>query len=325
MDYKEIFVPGRLCLLGEHSDWASSYSGVGTGTAIVSGIDLGITAKYKISNKTSFKYNNYLLEITKNTNLDEIAKSEHFLKYVAGTIKYILENYKVGNVEIIIKNNTLPIKKGLSSSACICVLITKIYNDLFNLNLSIEEEMNIAYYGERNTNSLCGRLDQLCAYGKKLILVKFKGEKTITKVINKNHNIYMVFADLNKSKDTIKILKDLNANIYNFKKTIGSENRKIIKKSLKAIEKENNQELGTLFNIAQNEFDKNIAIYSDELKAPCLHTYLNDPYIKELTYGGKGVGSQGDGSVQFIAKNKEDQEKLVKYLNKTIEAYKVTL
>jgi UTP-glucose-1-phosphate uridylyltransferase len=51
------------------------------------------------------------------------------------------------------------------------------------------------------------------------------------------------------------------------------------------------------------------------LLAPKLHSVLNDENIKEFVYGGKGVGSQGDGSVQFIAKNKECQGKLVNYLN----------
>ena len=50
------------------------------------------------------------------------------------------------------------------------------------------------------------------------------------------------------------------------------------------------------------------------MQAPKLHHYLNDPTIKRLTYGGKGVGSQGDGTVQFLAKDKEAQQKLIEYL-----------
>ena len=47
-DTKELFVPGRLCLFGEHSDWAGKYrtmnADIIAGTAIVSGIEQGIYA-----------------------------------------------------------------------------------------------------------------------------------------------------------------------------------------------------------------------------------------------------------------------------------------
>ena len=47
-DAKELFVPGRLCLFGEHSDWAGKYrtmnADIIAGTAIVSGIEQGIYA-----------------------------------------------------------------------------------------------------------------------------------------------------------------------------------------------------------------------------------------------------------------------------------------
>ena len=45
-DAKELFVPGRLCLFGEHSDWAGKYrtmnADIIAGTEIVSGIEQGI-------------------------------------------------------------------------------------------------------------------------------------------------------------------------------------------------------------------------------------------------------------------------------------------
>ena len=43
MDRKELFVPGRLCILGEHSDWAGANrivnGEIAEGMAIVSGIE----------------------------------------------------------------------------------------------------------------------------------------------------------------------------------------------------------------------------------------------------------------------------------------------
>ena len=45
---KQLFVPGRLCLFGEHSDWAGHYrtmnADIVQGAAIVTGIEQGILA-----------------------------------------------------------------------------------------------------------------------------------------------------------------------------------------------------------------------------------------------------------------------------------------
>jgi len=64
----------------------------------------------------------------------------------------------------------------------------------------------------------------------------------------------------------------------------------------------------------------------EELNAPKLHEVLNDPIIQPMVYGGKGVGSQGDGSIQFLAKDKENQQKLIDYLNsRGMKAYPLTI
>lgn len=42
--YKEISSPGRLCLFGEHSDWASQY-GMHPGYCIVVGTDQSVQAE----------------------------------------------------------------------------------------------------------------------------------------------------------------------------------------------------------------------------------------------------------------------------------------
>lgn len=51
----ELFVPGRLCLFGEHSDWAGMYRTINSelekGQAIVSGIEQGIYATCEISDQ----------------------------------------------------------------------------------------------------------------------------------------------------------------------------------------------------------------------------------------------------------------------------------
>jgi hypothetical protein len=51
-----------------------------------------------------------------------------------------------------------------------------------------------------------------------------------------------------------------------------------------------------------------------ELTAPKLHALLADPKVKIYSYGGKGVGSQGDGSAQFVARDAFQADLLEKHL-----------
>ena len=49
----KLFVPGRLCLFGEHTDWAGHYrtmnADIAPGAAIVTGIEQGIYAEVEKS------------------------------------------------------------------------------------------------------------------------------------------------------------------------------------------------------------------------------------------------------------------------------------
>lgn len=48
---------------------------------------------------------------------------------------------------------TLPIRRGLSSSAAVCVTVARAFDAVFHLNLSLKEIMEIAYLGEIMTSS----------------------------------------------------------------------------------------------------------------------------------------------------------------------------
>lgn len=45
-----------------------------------------------------------------------------------------------------------------------------------------------------------------------------------------------------------------------------------------------------------------------------LHRTLNHPSLQGHIFGGKGIGSQGDGSAQFLCKGPADQEKVVEII-----------
>lgn len=343
----ELFVPGRLCLFGEHTDWAGKYrtmnADIVPGASIVTGIEQGIYAE--VEKSSIFEMYSEAPEIQEvwqdfacrmnEQELKGVARSGSFFSYCAGVASYMLEWYQVGGVKITLKSMTLPMKSGLSSSAAICVLVARAFNKLYHLNLNTMGEMNIAYLGELRTSSRCGRLDQACAFGVKPNLMTFDGDEIEVKTLNVKKHLYWVFADLCAEKNTIKILRDLNRGFpfasnemeLHEQRALGELNQSIIDKAIEFMAQGNAEALGGLMVEAQQIFDLNVApMCPEELTAPKLHAILNDPVIGRLSYGGKGVGSQGDGSVQFLAKDKECQQKIIDYLNSNgMKAYPLTI
>lgn len=341
-----LFVPGRLCLFGEHSDWAglqkSINSGIVPGYAVVTGIEQGIygTAEkadvFSVTSKLpEYHGSSFSCEMDMNR-LRAAAREGGFFSYVAGVASYICEWYHVGGMHLEITDMTLPMKSGLSSSAAICVMVAKAFNKLYDLHLNTLGLMNIAYWGEQRTPSRCGRLDQACAFGVNPVIMTFDGNELDVERITVKKPLYYVFADLMAGKDTVKILGDLNR-AYPFAhnemekrlhEALGEDNQKITDRAISYISQGDAEKLGALMTEAQKLFDEKVApMCPEELTAPVLHSILNDPAVKSFTYGAKGVGSQGDGTVQFLARDEEAQAQLVAYLQgvKGMTAYSLTL
>jgi mevalonate kinase len=338
----ELFVPGRLCLFGEHSDWAAGHrrqnSEIGRGYAIIAPTDQGnyATAKKIPGKKLIFKTpKGEKHEFPFNEKaLLKLAQSGGFLSYIAGVLHEILVNYnshksgfeingKNYGLEVNNYKSDIPMKKGLSSSASICVLVVKAIKEIFDLPLSTKGIMNLAYMGEITTPSRCGKLDQACAYSSPIIMV-FDGDIVGVKEISVKNPLHLVIVDLKASKDTKKILSELNKG-FPFPTTkeenkkheyFNNVNKHLVLKAGRAIKEGNAKMVGELMSEAQKRFDEFLVPFCpEELSAPKLHKVLKYKKIQELIYGGKGVGSQGDGSAQFLAKNKESQEELIKVLN----------
>ena len=338
MNTQEIFVPGRLCIFGEHSDWASEYISenpdIKEGHTIVACIDKGIYAKVKkYPEKFILKEKENILQVDLNeSRIKSVIKSDSYYAYAATVALHMMKNYKVDGVYIDITRNDLPQKKGLSSSASICVLVCRAFNELYELNLSQDDEMEIAYLCERKALSKCGKMDQIVALNSGVFCMNFKNGKANYDKIKIGKDLYFVFADLKSVKNTPRILEDLHR-AYPFPKNkkeedlvkyLGDYNEEIVSEAIGLFEKGDSKAIGKLMCKAQKLFDKYVAPMSkEELKAPKLHLVLNDSYVNKHSLGGKGVGSQGDGAVQFIVENEKMQKELIDYLNNKLglEAY----
>lgn len=84
--------------------------------------------------------------------------------------------------------------------------------------------------------------------------------------------------------------------------------------------------LGALMKEAQANFDRKVApVCPEELASPVLHRVLADKTVQSLTFGAKGVGSQGDGTVQFLCKDEVSRAKLSVYLEDVLGMPSFTL
>ncbi len=333
----KIFVPGRLCLFGEHSDWAGGYRRLNPelekGYTLLVGTNQGLYGEVKphpthlilhVSLSDGTPKEPFELPMERQALLAEAEKGG-FFRYAAGVAYQFLTYYQVRGLEIDNYLTDLPIQKGLSSSAAICVLVARAFNHLYDLKMTIRGEMEFAYLGEITTPSRCGRMDQACAYGNRPIMMIFDGDRTDVIEVSVPKDLYFVIVDLGTSKNTQEILSQLNhcypfathevqQNVQNY---LGSISSQITQQAVDALQKGDAQRIGTLMKRAQAEFDRYlIPACPSQLTAPILHQILSYEPIQPYILGGKGVGSQGDGAAQFIVKNKDAQQKVMEIIER---------
>jgi UTP-glucose-1-phosphate uridylyltransferase/mevalonate kinase len=335
----ELFVPGRICLFGEHSDWAGGYRRVNPsiekGYTLICGTDQGIYARVEphpaalvltATTPGGKMHGPYEMPMEPQALLDE-AQCGGFWSYVAGVAYQAMTHYQVRGLVIDNYQTDLPIQKGLSSSAAICVLAARAFNQIYDLKLTVRGEMELAYQGEITTPSRCGRMDQGCAFGNRPVLMTFNGDRLETSEVQVSQDLYLVIADLRAHKDTMEILAQLNR-CYpaagdevarGVQRLLGPINRRIVGQAVTALQAGDAQQLGALMNEAQALFDRYaMPACPGELAAPVLHRVLSCEPLQPHVWGGKGVGSQGDGAAQFVACNQASQQAVVEIMEREL-------
>lgn len=335
----KLFVPGRICLFGEHSDWAGGYrrinASIEPGCAIISGTNQGIYAEVEphpdslvltSTDNDGQRIGPVAIPMEPEALLAEAQKGG-FWSYIAGVAYQALTNYHVRGLVLDNTKTDLPIKKGLSSSAAVSVLAARAFDRLYDLKLTVRGEMELAYQGEITTPSRCGRMDQGCAFGTRPVLMTFDGDRLGTRELHVEQPLYLVITDLAAHKNTQEILARLN-NAYPFPQSevdrgvqelLGPINRRIVGQAVDALTAGDAAALGALMAEAQEHFDRYAApACPEELTAPVLHNVLSYEPIQPHITGGKGVGSQGDGSAQFVTKSRADQQAVVEILEREL-------
>ena len=359
----DLFTPGRICLFGEHSDWAGTYrkfnNSIVPGRALCCGTQQGLFARARShpsllrvkSTANDGSVSVFECELDPPTLLAK-AQEGSFWSYACGVAYEIKVHFDVGGLEVDNYRTTLPIKKGLSSSAAWCVLLARAFNQVYGLRMSTRGEMDIAYRGERCTPSQCGRLDQCCAFGSQLVLMTFNGDILETEAVQLHVPIHLLIVDLRKAKDTKKILADLNK-AYPVAKNnteegvhmlLGPINEKTVNDALYVLTNDPHyqaagsvtspsnsttslhtephlvaQRLGALMKQSQHNFNALARPQCpSELTAPHLQRLLHYEPIQHLIWGGKGIGSQGDGSAQLVCRGATEQQQVITILERDL-------
>jgi len=254
------------------------------------------------------------------------AQKGGFFSYVAGVAYRISVNHQVGGIRIDNYRTTLPLGKGLSSSAAVCVLVARAFNRVYGLQLTVRGEMEYAYLGEVTTPSKCGRMDQACAYG---ALVAMSYDADILRIAPASLAVplHMVLVDLKAAKDTTAILQGLQRayptasddKSQALQQLLGDINLGVCERALAAMAAGDLPGLGALMREAQSEFDARAGpMCPEQLTAPVLHKVLTYAPIQGLIHGAKGVGSQGDGTAQILCKDAGAQAAVCRILSEEL-------
>jgi UTP-glucose-1-phosphate uridylyltransferase/mevalonate kinase len=335
----KIFVPGRVCLFGEHSDWAGGHrrinSEIEKGYTIITGTDQGIYADVQANSGSLIlsstspsgeRQGPYEIPMESKALLEEAQKGG-FWSYMAGVAYQVLTHYHVKGLVIDNYKTDLPMKKGLSSSAAICVLTARAFNRVYDLKMTTRGEMELAYHGEITTPSRCGRMDQGCAFGNRPILMTYDGDRLDVAELRVRNDLYLVLVDLGGQKDTTEILMRLNR-AYPFAENelergvqdlLGPINKRIAHQAAEMLQASEAKPLGFLMKEAQGFFDRYaVPACPEELTAPLLHRVLDYEPVQTHIWGGKGVGSQGDGSAQLLARSAADQQTVISIIERDL-------
>lgn len=161
-----IAVPGRVCLVGEHNDWAG-------GCAVVVPMDRFVRVRARAAatlGATAVLEGRALAWAP-----PEPPGPLQFVPAVAAVLAAAWGHPVTGQVHL---EGELPAGRGFSSSAAVCVALVRAFAELYGRTVGTEEAAELAYRAEHDGCGVaCGRLDPLaCAWGTPLFL-RFTGEE----------------------------------------------------------------------------------------------------------------------------------------------------
>lgn len=161
-----IAVPGRVCLVGEHNDWAG-------GAAIVVPMDRFVRVRVRAAP---------VLSATAVLEGQALAWTEGdepgALRFVPAVARVLRHAYGIDAPVAVHIEGELPAGRGFSSSAAVCVALVRALGAHAGLDIATDRAAELAYLAEHDECGVgCGRLDPLaCAWATPLFL-RFSGDE----------------------------------------------------------------------------------------------------------------------------------------------------
>lgn len=346
---KVYFAPGRVNMIGEHTD----YNG---GHVFPAALTLGTygVVKKRQDRKLRFYTMNYNRVDIVESSLDELIplKKEGWTAYPKGVMWAFAKRGMVMEcgMDLLLKG-TIPGSSGLSSSASVEVLTGFILKDLYGFDVSNQEIALIGQYAENNYNGVnCGIMDQFSiAMGKKKHAIfldtatldytyaplKLKGARIVIACSNKRRGLGAKYnerrtecekalEELQKVVD-IKSLGELNEEQFEmYKHAIKDEirqkrakhavyeNRRTIK-AVEALENDDIETFGKLMN------ESHISLRDDyEVTGIELDTLVEEAWKIDGVIGSRMTGAGFGGCTVSIV----EKEAVKKFIKKVGKAYK---
>ena len=344
------FAPGRVNLIGEHTD----YNG---GHVFPAALTLGTygAARKRKDRKLRFYTMNYNRVDIVESSLDDMKplKKGGWTSYPKGVMWTFAKHGMEMDCGLeLLLMGTIPGRSGLSSSASVEVLTGFILRDLYGFDVSNQELALIGQYSENNYNGVnCGIMDQFAiAMGKKkhavfldtatleyaYVPVKLKGARIVIACSNKRRGLSdskynerrseceTALTELQKVTD-IKTLGELDeAAFERYKDAIQDEvrmrrARHVVyenQRTLKAIEALQNNDIvsfGKLMN------KSHISLRDDyEVTGIELDTLVEEAWKIDGVIGSRMTGAGFGGCTVSIVK----KESIKKFIKKVGKAYK---
>ena len=339
-----IFSPGRINIIGEHTDYNDGF-------VFPAAIDKGIVAGIYRSNSVSCKAIALDLKSTFEFELNKLSPCEEgsWKNYLLGVVAEIQQRKKlIGNFNIVLKSN-VPNGAGMSSSAALENSIVFGLNELFKLKMSKEEMIFISQKAEHNYVGVkCGIMDQYASmFGIKehALLLDCRTIKSKPyKIDFKNYQLLLINTNVKHSLNdseyndrrsaceqvasllkvkalrdvTISDLKTIKSKVtpldYQKALYVIQENQRTIK-AVEAIEKDDLETLGALIFQSHEGLSNQYKVSCEELDFLVEEAKKNNHVIGARMMGG-GFG----GCTINLIDNKEVENFIehvsVNYLNK---------
>ncbi len=324
-----IFSPGRINIIGEHTDYNGGY-------VFPAAVDKGIAAA--IQKSDTGKSTAVALDLNSKVEFDlnnlKPSKQGSWENYVFGVVAEIQNRNKVvGDFNIVFKGN-IPGGAGMSSSAALENSVVFGLNKLFNLGLTKTEMILISQQAEHNYVGVkCGIMDQYASmFGIKdhAILLDCRSLKSKPyKIDFKNHQFILINTNVKHSlsdsayndrrsaceniaklleietlrdateEDLEKIIDKVTPENYQKALYVIQEIART-KKAAKAIENNDLEKLGTLIYASHNGLQHQYKVSCDELD------FLVDQAKKnKYVLGARMMGGGFGGcTINLIARNK---------------------